>query len=63
MNFERLYINGEWVTPQSTERIQVENPASMYRFAAVPVATDAEVDAEPPPMPPGVGRNHRSPRG
>ncbi|ETJ15625.1 MAG: aldehyde dehydrogenase family protein [Negativicoccus succinicivorans] len=45
MNFERLYINGEWVSPQSTERIKVENPASMYRFAAVPVATDTEVDA------------------
>lgn len=45
MNFERLYINGEWVEPASEARIEVENPATMRRFAAVPAATREEVDA------------------
>lgn len=39
MNFERLYINGQWLDPMSDDRIQVENPATMYHFASVPAAT------------------------
>ncbi len=44
MNFERLYINGQWLDPMSDDRIQVENPATMYHFASVPAATEEEVD-------------------
>lgn len=45
MEFERLYINGEWVEPASANRIEVENPATMEKFAKVPASTPAEVDA------------------
>lgn len=43
MNFEQLYINGEWVEPISSDRIPVENPATMEYIAAVPAANEEDV--------------------
>jgi acyl-CoA reductase-like NAD-dependent aldehyde dehydrogenase len=42
--FDRLFIGGQWVEPRSKSRIDVVNPATEQRFAAVPSASaeDAE---------------------
>lgn len=32
MNYDKLYINGKWVTPFSKEKIQVEDPATKEFF-------------------------------
>lgn len=44
MDFEKLYINGEWVPSESGEFINVENPATMKTFARVPAGNAADVD-------------------
>lgn len=44
MDFEKLYINGEWVPSASGEFIDVENPATMKTFARVPAANAEDVD-------------------
>lgn len=44
MDFEKLYINGEWVPSASGEFIDVENPATMQTFARVPAANAEDVD-------------------
>lgn len=44
MDFEHLYINGEWVPGSSGEWISVEDPAAMEIFARVPRGTPADVD-------------------
>lgn len=44
MDFEKLYINGEWVPSESGEFIEVENPATMQTFARVPAGNGADVD-------------------
>lgn len=36
MNYNRLYIDGQWVTPHSTKVIAVENPATKQVIATVP---------------------------
>ena len=36
MDFEKLYIGGEWTPASSGEWIDVENPADMKIFARVP---------------------------
>ena len=44
MNFDKLYINGEWVKPHSTEIIQVENPANKEIIGSVPAADEVDVN-------------------
>ena len=40
-----LYIGGEWVKPNSTELIEVVNPATEEIIGTVPSGTDADADA------------------
>ena len=44
MNYDQLYINGEWVFPISKDKIQVENPATKEIFEAVPAANEEDVN-------------------
>ncbi|CAD2075094.1 aldehyde dehydrogenase family protein [Phocicoccus pinnipedialis] len=44
MNYDKLYINGEWVESHSNEIIEVENPATKERFAKVPKGNEKDVD-------------------
>lgn len=44
MNFTNLYINGEWVTPNSKEIIEVENPATKKIIGSVPKANSNDVN-------------------
>jgi len=43
--WDRIYVDGEWRPASSGEVIPVENPATREQFAAVPAATEADVDA------------------
>ncbi|WP_110111239.1 CoA-acylating methylmalonate-semialdehyde dehydrogenase [Bacillus sp. CGMCC 1.16541] len=38
------YINGEWIESQSTEKLEVINPATRESLAFVPVSTKGDVD-------------------
>ena len=44
MDFEKLYIGGEWVPGSTGEWIAVEDPAAMEVFARVPRGGPADVD-------------------
>ncbi len=44
MDYDKLYINGEWVFPKSDEKIQVENPATKEIFQVVPAANEEDVN-------------------
>lgn len=44
MNYDKLYINGEWIAPISKEKIQVENPATEEFFETVPAANEEDVN-------------------
>lgn len=44
MNYDKLYINGEWVSPKSDKKIQVENPATKEIFQSVPAANEKDVN-------------------
>lgn len=44
MDFEKLYINGEWVPSMSASYIDVENPARKEIVAHVPAGNEADVD-------------------
>lgn len=44
MNYDKLYINGEWVKPVSKEVIQVENPANKKIIGSVPAANEEDVN-------------------
>ncbi|MFJ3483854.1 CoA-acylating methylmalonate-semialdehyde dehydrogenase [Pseudomonas sp. NPDC090202] len=41
----KLLINGEWIDSQTSEWLDVVNPATQEILAKVPLATEAEVDA------------------
>ncbi|MGD9114110.1 MAG: aldehyde dehydrogenase family protein, partial [Desulfobacterales bacterium] len=43
--FDKLYINGEWVKPNSTEIIEVINPATESPCARVPSGNRVDVNA------------------
>ena len=43
--FDKLYINGEWVKPKSTETFQVVNPATESPCARVPSGNREDVNA------------------
>lgn len=44
MDFEKLYINGEWVASESNEFIEVENPANKEIIARVPRGNKEDVN-------------------
>lgn len=45
MNFEKIYINGQWVSGSTGQFIDVENPATRKIFAKVPAGNAKDVDA------------------
>ena len=45
MNFEKLYIGGQWASSSSGDWIQVENPATREKFARVPAGNSQDIDA------------------
>ena len=45
MNFEKIYINGQWVSGSTGQFIDVENPATREIFAKVPAGNAKDVDA------------------
>ncbi len=44
MNFEKIYINGQWVPGSTGQFIDVENPATREIFAKVPAGNAKDVD-------------------
>ena len=44
MDYEKIFINGEWVKPNSTERIEVENPANKEIVGSVPACNETDVN-------------------
>jgi len=44
-NLDKFYINGAWVTPHSTARMGVENPATEEIVAEVALGDQADIDA------------------
>ncbi len=44
MNYEKLYIGGEWIEPISKEKIQVENPADKSILGYVPAGGEDDVN-------------------
>lgn len=44
-DWNHLYIDGEWWSDTSLETINVEDPSTREQVAAVPAATEAEIDA------------------
>ena len=44
MHYEKIFINGEWVSPSSSERIEVENPADKSIVGSVPAGKKEDVD-------------------
>lgn len=63
MDYEKLYINGEWIPGASGEFIEVENPATREIFARVPAGNGDDVDKAPKPLMPLSlpGQKSRSP--
>ena len=45
MNFEKIYINGQWVPGSTGQFIDVENPATREIFAKVPAGNAKDIDA------------------
>ncbi len=45
MNFEKIYINGQWIPGSTGQFIDVENPATREIFAKVPAGNAKDVDA------------------
>ena len=43
-NYDKLFIGGDWVAPESGERIEVTSPFTEQVLAAVPSASPADVD-------------------
>lgn len=44
MDYTKLYINGEWIPGASGDFIEVENPATLEKFAKVPAGNGVDVD-------------------
>ncbi|WP_130805674.1 aldehyde dehydrogenase family protein [Senegalia massiliensis] len=44
MDYNKLYIDGKWVEPNSTETIEVENPANKEIIAKVPASNKEDVE-------------------
>ncbi|MBH0778710.1 aldehyde dehydrogenase [Nocardia bovistercoris] len=45
MQYDSLFIGGQWTAPTSAERIEVISPATVEPVGSVPVVTRADVDA------------------
>ena len=43
--YNKFYINGEWVTPEGRETLEVINPATEQAFATISLGTAGDVDA------------------
>ena len=41
---DRLFIGGEWVSPLSTETIEVVNASTEEVMARIPAGTEADID-------------------
>ena len=44
MKYENIFIDGEWILPSSSERIEVENPANKEIIGSVPASKAEDVD-------------------
>ena len=44
MHYDKIFINGEWVAPLSSEKIQVENPANKTIVGSVPASNEQDVE-------------------
>lgn len=44
MDYKKIYINGEWVNPDTKEFIEVENPANKEILASIPRGNKNDVD-------------------
>lgn len=44
MHYDKIFINGEWVAPISSEKIQVENPADKSIVGSVPACNEEDVN-------------------
>ncbi len=44
MNYENIFINGEWIEPSSSEKIEVENPANKQIVGSVPACKEEDVN-------------------
>lgn len=44
MTYEKIFINGQWVSPSSSDRIEVENPATKEIIGSVPACKAEDVD-------------------
>lgn len=44
MDYNKLYIDGEWIKPDSQEQIEVENPANREIIAKIPSSNKNDVD-------------------
>lgn len=44
MNYNKLYINGEFVVPNTKEFIEVENPATKEIIASVPKSNEEDIN-------------------
>ena len=45
IEYDHLYIGGQWTAPASAERIQVTEAATEGRLGSVPAATDPDIDS------------------
>lgn len=43
MNYKDIFINGEWTSPNSKERIEVENPSDKSIIGSVPACNEEDV--------------------
>ena len=43
-NLEKFYINGRWVTPNSTETMPVSNPATEQKIGRITLGNGTDVD-------------------
>lgn len=44
MNYNNIFVDGKWVKPNSTERIEVENPEDKTIIGSVPAGNEKDVD-------------------
>ncbi|MGO1470056.1 MAG: aldehyde dehydrogenase family protein [Tissierella sp.] len=44
MHYDKIFINGEWVSPSSSEKIEVENPADKNIVGVVPACNEEDVN-------------------
>src|SRR5690625_7392721 len=45
LNYEQLFIGGEWIAPKTKDRIDVYSPTTHEYVGSVPEAREADIDA------------------